>query len=147
MLSEIQEIIKKNLPQEVSENLRKVLEQGEIDAENLVSTRREIQTLNMELGVLKKQKQTQDNLSSREANVKNRENVVKEKELRHELEAFKVTAAEARTKDLKEIVSLVFQNNQYKHTRNLSKSIPATGNNGYQYTQDTNEHESTDSEG
>ncbi len=143
MNAEIQDIIKKNLPEEVGQNLKKVLKQGEDDARRIVFCDEEIRTLNEQISKLKKVQQTQNQLTKRESEVGHRENGVKEKELRHELEEFKVTAAELRTKDLKEIVSLVFQNNQYKHTRNLSKQThdPQCG------TQHLNDYETTESEG
>ncbi len=143
MNAEIQEIIKKNLPEEVGQQLKQVLLKAEEDAKRLVLCDIDILDLRNQITKLKSIQQTQTRLTERESSVRQRENEVKEKELRHELEEFKVTAAELRTKDMKEIVSLVFQNNQYKHTRNLSKQTydPQCGK---QYL---NDDETTESEG
>lgn len=115
MQQEINDIIDKHLPAQVGETLRKRLDQAtkaEKDA-NYLSTR--VTDLAREVESLKTQIKTQAEIESKLAEITRREAAVREKEVVQGILQEKLSGAEARIRDVKELVALVFQNNRFKY--------------------------------
>lgn len=112
MEKEIYDIIKKNLPAEVGETLRGVLEQGQKDAQRLSEREKElfkalndIEDLTIKLQGYQKLDARNESLDKRESDIAKREQKAIEDELR-----FQLKEVEKRTTDMFTLVSLLVKN-------------------------------------
>ena len=135
---DLQDAIKKNLSAEVGEVLRKRLEQAEKDARDLVTTK-------ADLADAKARLRQEETLDSQRAEIKGEEAklaakeaaiIEREREIRHkeEMAALRLTIADQRANDLKEITRTVFRSPTFQRTVNVNESVPLTNPNnpGYQ---------------
>jgi len=112
MDNEIYDIIKKNLPAQVGETLRGVIEQGQKDAETVTNLKKqlcgvlnEIDDLRIKLQNYQKLDSRNSELDKREIDIKNREQKLTEDELH-----FQLKEVEKRTGDMLTLVSLLVKN-------------------------------------
>lgn len=136
MLEQIQEVVKKNLPQEIGDQLRKHL----ADAE---ATARRLQMAEADLQEKKRLLIERDNEVSRlqallkaAGDVEKREKdaLARENKLDVTLADQRATAAEHRAEQVKELFTLVFRNPRLMRTLSESESIPVQQG-GYYQTQ------------
>jgi len=112
MEKEIYDIIKKNLPAEVGETLRGVIEQGQKDAQRVIELDRYLSERNEDLHSMHEKIQEYEKLDSRnsglnqrELDIAKREQKATEDELR-----FQLKEVEKRTVDMFALVSLLVKN-------------------------------------
>lgn len=132
MLQEIQDIIKKNLPAEVGENLKRVLQEGESAKHSLEVARRELNDTKSERDAFKKerdglQKQldAHELLAKREADVLARENKIEV----HDAQ-IRAQTAEHSLSQLFRLTEIAFRNPKIIRTYEDYESIPVQMN-GY----------------
>ncbi len=112
MTKEIKEVIAKNLPQQVGEELTKRLQRcDELELSNKKLTD-ELWASHDEVTKLKSRTQTMEQLRAREDVVRTREQAVEKAELRKEVEDLKKdkACADTLTLNMKEMVQVVFKN-------------------------------------
>lgn len=120
MLSEINEIIKKNMPSEVGNNLKKLLEEGEECKNKLDILERVKKDLSDEVVFLKSTIQEYQKLDERNSKLEEREKDVVQKEINQKVfEAeLKATEAEKRASELSGFVGMVFKSPVFRKTIN-----------------------------
>jgi hypothetical protein len=134
MEQEINEIIAKNMPQAVGEQLRKRLEQADRDSEKnkqystLLDTQRaQITQLMGEVGELKAKLDAHAALEKREAEVSARERAAENQALRTELEAHKGNAEFARSVAMGLVRNIEYRNSVYESQTHRAMAVPQGG--------------------
>lgn len=118
MNKEIEEIIRKNLPQEVGETLKKVLEEGDVAKENLKLLQEDYEHVRDARDKYKSKLKDHVDLDIRENNLNNKESELKEKERNLEITELKIRLDEAnkRSIEISGFVSSLVRNTQFRES-------------------------------
>lgn len=135
LLAEFQDVIRKNLPAHLGDELQKLLADGVTTKQKLADTTHSLRSKNAECEELNRRVTSERKLIEREEAVKKREDEVLKREIKMELNEYKVTAAAERIADLKAVTLAVFANNQFKYERqsHSNKQVPAPSGSCTQY--------------
>lgn len=118
-INRIQEAVRASLPAHLSEELQLALKDGDAAKTRLSAANERIAQLEATGRAYQEQIKQHAELAGREAAVRKREEEVLKREIKMELNEYKVAAADKRADDIKEIVKTVFQNNLFKYQRTV----------------------------
>lgn len=118
MNQEIEEIIKKNLPAQVGEVLKKQLDQAEKDAATVIHQKERIEQQQTEINALSVKLQKHYDLDQREAEIKTRELNVSDKERAIEVFALQIRLEEAnkRAELISGFTAALVRNTEFRKT-------------------------------
>ena len=127
---EIQEIIKKNLPQEVGDILKLRLQQADEDASNSVKLREQLDSRNLLIAKLEKQVEEYKTFDNRNTVLEAREKYVDDRERKVELETlrYQLISEQDKTNFAKSIGLGLVRNIEYRN--NIFDSESQAGYNG-----------------
>jgi hypothetical protein len=117
--------IEKNLSAEVGAALKELLASAERDAAALVENRKFVESLKGQVEALSATVLKAGDLDKKAQDLRTKESEVNNKLLRAEIVALKEEHAKERVADMKHLVSLVFQNNQFKYSLTETGNLPA----------------------
>lgn len=143
LMAQVNKVINEQLPSQVGEALKKRLAQADLESKQLKEVIARNDVLGKEKEELAKALTAHKELDSKIQQLEALKRETDLKLLKLELQELKVTQADLRVKDMKEIVGMVFANNKFKYNTCTSETVPS----GQYGVQSVNTYRSVDGEG
>lgn len=143
LMAQVNKVINEQLPSQVGEALKKRLLQADLESKQLKEVIARNDVLGREKEELAKALTTHKELDSKIQQLEALKRETDLKLFKLELQELKVTQADLRVKDMKEVVGMVFANNKYKYSECGNSSVPS----GQYGVQSVNTYRSVDGEG
>jgi hypothetical protein len=131
--AELAELIRKQLPAHLSETLQAELATLASLRENAAAMQRKVEKAEAEADRLTSKLREHMAIDARESQLKTREAAVTLRELKAELNEFKVVAADQARSEMRDIVHSVFANSRFKYHETASRDVvlPSSGGGSY----------------